>query len=119
MSKQKLTISDIIETEYRETDRGSLILDESRQVEKIINYILDELIQKEVLKVSFNAKKQKEFKQELKEEYSFIELFENIQDELLVNICNNVGHNVINNEDIKSQSINPIWYLPKFKNENV
>ena len=90
MQNKKLTLSDLIEIEYRETDRPSLVIHESRQVERILKYVIEELTKKEVLKVSFNAKKQKEFTQELKEDCDFLDLFDKLQDELLCNIINNI-----------------------------
>lgn len=118
MNNKKLTLADLIESEYRETDQPALILHESKQVEKIVNYLLEELTKKEVLKISFNDKKKKEFTQEIKEDSDFIDLFDSLQDKLLVNIINNIGTHVISQEE-KDRPISDLWLLPQYKNKKV
>ena len=107
-----MTIEDLIQTKYTESDVPQLLITENGVIERIAKEILSNDKIKDSLKKNF---KEKDAISTLEEDDGLIEKLVAISENLLHHIIGEIGHYVIDEnagkDDVKS--INSYWYLNK------
>ena len=103
-----MTIEDLIQTKYMESDIPELLITENGVIQAIVKKVLSNDIVRESLKKNF---KQTDAISTLEEDYGLIEKLTSISENLLWHIIGEIGHYVI--DESESESVSSFWHLNK------
>lgn len=103
-----MTIEDLIQTKYIESDVPELLITENGVIQTIVKEILSNDKIKDSLKKNF---KQNDAISTLEEDYNLIEKLTTISENLLWHIIGEIGHYVI--DETKSESVSSFWHINK------